>query len=443
MRKLFCPAVAFFATVISVGWSYGEIGVPDLRWSGFTSLRLGQIVKGEPETIVGKEVTSDHVWVQEMNVGFSLESKFNNIPATGNLGLELSVNNDNSPYPQDFGRSRRLNFYPFLSRADLVFDIIDRETASLMIDAGYFPYKYNSSVRNLGEYLFRSGTYPQYLITDVDFPMARLMGLRLGASLWKTVTVDLLVTTNIEWTAIGDVNLSGLLSWKPFPLFEIGAGGSWCSIISMDLDKTTPLAEGSRYLDRIPGTGDTAIYNYTFAGQKVMGRMTLDLKHVLPWKELFGEKDLQLYTEAAVLGLIDYPVSIDGYTQYDTLRQRVPVMAGFNLPTFRFMDVLNVEVEWFNNPYPNNLNPIKFDNQPVPLSSYGNEKSSVYMNLHDDDWKWSVYGKKTFAGNFFVMFQFARDHIRWYRLDYTAMDGKEALRKNDEWYYTFKFGYAF
>ena len=105
--------------------------------------------------------------------------------------------------------------------------------------------------------------------------------------------------------------------------------------------------------------------------------------------------------------------------------------------------VFSVELEWFGNPYPNNLNPIKFDNQPVPLSSFANEKTVQYMNIHSDDWKWSVYARKTFKDNFFVMAQAASDHFRWYRLDFTAMDGKEASRQRDHWYYTLKFGYKF
>jgi hypothetical protein len=443
MRKRLWLPVAFCATVIAVGQSYGESNAPSLKWGGFTSLRVGQIVKGEKETVVGRDAKSDHVWIQEMNVGLSLETKFPNLPATGNIGMEMAVSSDNSPYAPDFGKSRRLNFYPFLSRADLLFNISDRENVNLELDLGYFPYKYNSSVRNLGEYLFRSGTYPQYLINEIDFPKARLLGIRFGGSLWKTLNFDILLTANTEWTAIGDINLSGLISWKPAPLFEIGLGGSWNSIISVDLDKTTPEAQGSEYYATIPGTNDTAIYNYTFAGQKVMGRLAFDLKHLFPGADVFGEEDLKLYSEAAILGLINYPVSIDKYTRYDTLWQRIPIMVGFNVPVFKLLDVLSIEFEYFGNPYPNNLNPIKFDNQPVPLSSYANEKDKFYMNLHDDDWKWSVYAKKTFSKNFYIMGQFARDHIRWYRLDYTATDGKEALRKDDQWYYTFKFGYAF
>jgi hypothetical protein len=428
-----------FVGVIAVGASYGENSGTTLTPTGFVSLREGQVVKGEPEA-THPLANSKNIWVQEMVVGFNEHIKFNSIPLAGNLGAEIKVCNDNIVYPQDFGQSRRLNFYPYLSRADLSYTIGDEENPSLTIDAGYFPFKYNREARNLGEYLFRSGTYPQYLITNFDFPMTRLMGVRVGGSMRGGLNWDVLLTTNIEWTAIGDPNLSALLSWKPLPLFEFGLGGSWCSFLSffgINQDKTSPMEEGNSYIY------DSTRYYYTFAGQKAMARLTLDLKRLFPGADIFGEHELKLYSEAAILGVINYPMSVDGYTQYDTLWQRIPIMAGFNVPTLKFMDILNLEVEWFGNPYPNSLNSTKFDNQPIALSSYGNEKSPYYLNNHGDDWKWSVYGRKTIMNNFNVTFQFARDHFRWFRLNYTQEDGKEALRKNDQWYYTFKFGYTF
>ena len=446
MRKQLWILIAC-AVVITGARSYGEFEAPGLKWGGFVSLREGQIVKGETETVIKGDPKNVSVWVQEMNLGLSLEAKFSQIPATGNIALEVAVNNDYSPAEGDLGQTRRLNFYPFIHRADLLIDLVDNGFLKMILDAGYFPFKYNNSVRNLGEYLFRSGTYPQYIINEVDFPMARLMGLHLDGAIGEKFDFDVLLTTNIEWTAIGDVNLSGLFAWRPHPLLEIGLGGSWCSMISVDLDYTTPpdtVGTHTRYKAKPSNRNDTALYNYTFAGHKVMARMAFDLKQILPGKDVFGEEDLKLYTEAAILGVLDYPASMDGKTNYDTLWQRIPVMVGLNIPTFKLLDVLSLEVEWFGNQYVNNLNPLIFDNQPVPLSSFQGETDvDNYRNKHDDDVKWSVHAKKTIAGNFYIMAQFASDHIRWYRLDYTKMDGKEALRGLDQWYYTFKFGYAF
>jgi hypothetical protein len=432
-----------FAAVMAVGASYGENSGITLTPSGFAGLREGQVVKGEYETV--KSAASapepgavlDFIWIQGMDIGFNVEAKYSGLPITGNLGMEMLVCNDNYPYAQDFGQSRRLFFYPYLSRADLLYIKGDQENPRLIINAGYFPFKYNNESRNLGEYLFRSGTYPQYLITNFDFPMTRLMGVRVGGPLGGSLNWDVLLTTNVEWTAIGDPNLSALLSWKPISLFELGLGASWCSIWSVNWDNTTPMVEGNDYIY------DSTRYYYTFAGQKAMGRLTLDLKQLFPGSTIFGTHDLKLYSEAAILGLINYPMSVDSMTQYDTLWQRIPVMVGFNLPTFKLIDILSLEVEWFGNPYTNSLNSIRFENQPVPLSSQAGEKDKLYLDNHGDDWKWSAYGRKTFMNNFNITVQAARDHFHWSRLDYKTEDAKDALRKNDEWYYTLKFGFTF
>ncbi|HEX2958983.1 MAG TPA: hypothetical protein VHO70_19265 [Chitinispirillaceae bacterium] len=436
--------IAIFATVISSVQSFGELEAPDVKWGGNSSLRFGQVVRGQPEA--GKQKAQYHrVWTQELVAGLSLESKFKNFPATGNLGVEFLVNNDNIIKPADMGVTRRLNFYPYLQRADLLFNIVDRDDASIELDIGYFPYKYNSSVRNLGEYLFRTGTYPQYIINIVDFPQARLTGLRFGGSvLGKKLNFDIIATVNTEWTAIGDLNLSGILAWKPVPLFELGFGGSWCSIVSANMDQTTPVVSSSEYLGVARGSSDTAIYNYTFAGQKIMARLEFDIKKLFPGAENFGDQDLKLYSEGAILGWVNYPKARYQPYGYENRWERIPIMFGFNFPTFKFLDVLNLEIEYFNNPYPNSTNSIRFENSPVPLSSYGGERDDKEnLNQHEDDLKWSVYLKKTLCRNLSIMCQVANDHIRWHRLNYQEADGNQALRKKTDWYYTFKLGYAF
>ena len=44
----------------------------------------------------------------------------------------------------------------------------DLQSPFLCATIGLFPYKYDPQARNLGEYLFRSGTYPAYLINNFD-----------------------------------------------------------------------------------------------------------------------------------------------------------------------------------------------------------------------------------------------------------------------------------
>jgi len=474
---------------------YAQEVPPTLSASGFVALREGQVVAGEPD-FLQPAANSDHVWVQELYAGMNVHALFNPYPVIGNIGLECRVFNDYPEYPADWGKSRRLNFYPYLSRADIVYSFGGRENPSMTLDVGYFPFKYNEDARNLGEYLFRSGTYPQYLITDFDFPMARLLGARLSGKCGNVLKWDVLATMNWEWTAIGDLNLSAIASYKPVPLVEFGLGGSWCSIVSVNMDNTTPMVNGNDYVY------NGKLYYYTFAGQKVMGRFSIDLQTLFP-NNLFGKQDLKLYAEAAILGVVNYPrntapagdldLNLDGKIGYDDITKRIPVMFGFNWPTnplmsytlvpgvamyahtnkFDFptistglfggiatgvgswllekyldkkigLDVLSIEAEWFGSVYPNDLSPIMFDNIPVPLSSAHDTRSSYNPdNYKGDDWKWSVYGKKTIADHFSVTLQFARDHMRWVRMDYTQQDGQEALRQNKDWYYTFKLGYAF
>ena len=94
--------------------------------------------------------------------------------------MEMKVWNDYIQYTGDYGKSRRLYYYPYLSRADLTYNFGSSDDPDLSITLGYFPFKYNPDARNLGEYMFRSGTYPQYLITDFDFPMAKLFGMHVN-----------------------------------------------------------------------------------------------------------------------------------------------------------------------------------------------------------------------------------------------------------------------
>lgn len=443
MQKLSSVSIVCGALVIAYGICYGENATPTLVPTGFVSLDEGQIVRGEPDLLQQKAKT-DNVWVQEMYSGFNVQALFNPFPITGNLGMEMRIGNEYPFYPSDQGKSRRLYFYPYLSRADLTYSFGDRQNPYLNIGLGYFPFKYNDAARNLGEYLFRSGTYPQYLITNFDFPLARLLGLHLSGSLIDKIKWDVLATTNIEWTTIGDINLSAIASYKPIPAVEVGGGVSFCSIVSVNSHNTTPDYATTSTSDRYVQNGDTLFY--TFAGTKLMARGTLDPQSFFP-NTIFGKEDFKIYGELAVLGVKNYPASIDSVVRYDNILKRMPMMFGINLPACKVLDVLSLQGEWFGSRYPDDMSPVVYDNQPIPFSSFHQTiplKGWYNPNAYKgDDWKWSVYGKKTLAGHFQITFQFARDHLRWYRMDFSQQDYNEALRQNKDWYGTVKLGYVF
>ena len=91
----------------------------------------------------------------------------------------------------------------------------------------------------------------------------------------------------------------------------------------------------------------------------------------------------------------------------------MPVTVGFNFPTFKLLDVLNGELEWFGAHYyndasyvinkgPQNAEPLPYD---VQFWNNGNGVKSFI--------KWSVYAKKTLAGGHFAITgQVGRDHLR-------------------------------
>jgi hypothetical protein len=428
--------MAVIAAVLNVS---AELDIKK-NYTGFASLEGGQIVNA---TYTGKEsnLRSDHVWVQRMYAGFTGEVLFNPLPIKTKLSLEMRMSNEYPRKTNDMGTTRRLYFYPYLTEADFCYSLGNPEKPLLSVTAGYFPIKYNKDARNLGEYLFRSGTYPQYLITDFDFPAARLAGLNIGGNLFESLSWNVLLNTNIEWQAIGDLNLSGLVSYRLADFLELGAGVCFASIASADTAFTSNrVAQSTEYIGE---NGDTGVL--TVGGTKLMGRISADLKKFVH-SDLFGKEDLKIYSEIAVLGVKNYPLCTDKLTRYDTLWQRIPVMFGINLPAFKLLDVLSFEAEWFGNRFPNDMAGVVFYNAPIP---YPSDDKSTYSSLKntntykDDDWKWSVYAKRTFAGHFMVTAQVASDHLRWFCQDWTRQDWQEALRKPDQFYYVCKLGYVF
>jgi hypothetical protein len=406
---------------------------------GYASMEGGQIVKGTYTG--GKVLRSDHVWLQRMYGGLTLDAHFS--PAiSGKLALEMRMSNE---YPRDYqdkGTTRRLYFYPYLHELDFNYAFgKDGTPFSGSLAIGYIPLKYNKDARNLGEYLFRSGTYPQYLVTDFDFAAYRIAGLNFQTNLTEGLVVNALAYTNIEWQAIGDLNLALLLSYNVKKIIEVGFGVNFSSLISADENFTALKNPGAT--DYIKSNGDTGYY--TFAGTKLMGRLSFDPKKLFSLN-VFGEEDLKIYGEAAILGVKNYPISTDSITDYSDIGKRIPVMFGINLPAFKLLDVLSLQAEWFGSRNPNDMSAVVFENSPLPMM--GDKKRDYLKNRNtnmykDDDWKWSVYAKRTIAERFTITAQVASDHLRWFCQDWTRQDFEEALRKSDQFYYVCKLGYSF
>ena len=102
-----------------------------------------------------------------------------------------------------------------------------------------------------------------------------------------------------------------------------------------------------------------------------MARLSVDPKGFLPsgFKDMCGNEDFKIYAEAAILGFTNitaYKDSMDPNTglpvpgkfaidssknYYSRISQRIPVMFGFTLPTFKLLDYLSAEWEWYGWPF--------------------------------------------------------------------------------------------
>ena len=402
--------------------------------NGHASMEAGQVVAGHDRNVGDiSNVMMDRIYLGTgLNVRLGSQTNF-----LGNL--EVKAFNE---FPRKVidGFTRRYYYYFYLTQAELVHNFIDKNGLKLDVGGGYFPYKYDEYARNLGEYIFRSTAYPQTLTTEFDFPFARLAGLYAKSAYTagaNRFAFDVLATINTEWIAIGDLNLSMIASYNFAKIFEIGAGVQFASLISADESATTPIDGSTQYL-----AGNDSNNYYTFRGTKVMGRVAFDPKRLLQVRELgLGDQDLVLYSEAALLGTKNYTTALNSPIWYNSRLERIPVMMGFNFPTFKLLDVLSLEGEWWGNRYPNSLEGVVFDGMPLPFRSGTTTiDSALYKN---DNLKWSIFGSKIFANHYRISFQVASDHMRTFAWDWNRQDWEESLRGTDKWYYILRFGVMF
>jgi hypothetical protein len=170
-----------------------------------------------------------------------------------------------------------------------------------------------------------------------------------------------------------------------------------------------------------------------------MGRFSIDPKPLFGLGDALGAGDLVIYGEAAVIGFNNFPI------YYKSISERMPLMIGFNLPTFKKLDYLTVEVEYLNNPHINSdFIPSLFRNpQPKSLDHTYPEVPIIADTALDgkpqkpwtkDDFKWSVTAQKSF-GVWNLAGQLGRDHFR--PLDgYFRPSLTEAATTDETWYYT-------
>lgn len=321
--------------------------------------------------------------------------------------------------------------------------------ASLQL--GTFSYKYNPDARNLGEYLYRSGTYPGMLFTGEGWLLMNRAGnyghgaLFSLSQLGGTLKHNASLFMETVYYPVGDLSPGYDLTFTSKWL-ELGAGAVLNHGIAFRPSKLAPKDPANTYLeitgktaggadtvvkgrgDRItaPATpSDTSVTYWTIQGVKLMARAALNLGHFLP-EAIRGPEDLRFFMEAALLGVKDYPI------YYEKKSERVPVMFGLNLPTFKLLDVFSVQGEIYRSPYSDGT---KFVREGLPIWQTGTVDSS---KSGTDDFKWSLFAKKSVNKTLTVYAQAASDHFRLTDAAFSTSNIPMTNAWNHDWYYLFR-----
>jgi hypothetical protein len=412
-------------------------------FSGYTALELGQIQYAHYAFVSSGEI--DHNWIGSTYLNLSMKSHINeHLSVLGTIEARLGYDTkplDQALDPTTFPSSQ--NIYLAIPNAEGIFTFGDKDNPYLTIGGGRFEYKYNPEAQNLGEYLFRTGTYPAYIRTSFDLPLARINGVMASLNLFDFLRQDLLLTTLTDIQPFTDISLTYLVDASiAGRTLSLGAGVQFASLISTMPEQTSQHQYSINGYLKAPG--DTGYY--TFRGTKLLGRAMFDPKRLFD-APFFGKEDCKLYVEAALLGVENYPASnvLDSFNfsntvGYDHYWQKIPVMMGFDIPTFKILNVLALEAEWYGGRYPDSYKNVTIEDIAVPDKPPSGYTLDSYKH---DDWKWSIYAEKTFYNKFSVIFQAARDHLRLHTLIVKFEDYEEALNQNKDWYWMGKIKFNF
>jgi len=418
----------------------------NINISGYGAIEAGEIEDGHYGGNLNSELY--HLWIGHLYAGLGVHAKINEY-FSAIVSLESRIWYNTSPLSavrdnSTFGAPMQ-NFDITITNAEGILSFGNKEISELTIGIGRFEYKYNPQAQDFGEYMFRTGCYPSYIETNFDLPLARLNGIIVSHKLFNWLRQDLLLTTMSDIEPFFNFSLSYIVDAAIGKVFDVGAGISFSNLIPAD-EKNDMENSTHDYLTNgyIKTPGDTGYY--TFQGTKLMFRFMFDPKRFFD-VPIFGETDGQIYLETAILGLQNYPKSnaidtnnICNPFGYDNIWEKIPVAIGFNIPTFKQLDVLSLEGEWFGSKYSDSYLNYTGAVTATPSGLGANENAYDYTH---DDWKWIIYGKKTILGGLSIIGLIGRDHLRTETYIKKYQDYEATLIKNSQWYWMLKIKYSF
>jgi hypothetical protein len=424
--------------------------------TGYGSFEAGQVISGVFRTRGKTAFNIDHIWQERAlcNIGLiaTVKNRLDiNLAGEGMIAFSTPQIASESPT-----LAKRDFFYIKRAFTSVRFGNVDNPFLKLHV--GYFPFKYNPDVRNLGEYMFRSAAYPPIVYADFDYAQANLLGARVELNLFnKMIHNDLLFHSELYGIPTQDFSLSDVLNVNFRDIVNVGLGASlnhWFSVYqgNYDRDNTSNWAETYFYNPtrgpddlQIVYEGDTI--NYSWRTVKAMARLSFDPKKIIAIP-LFGENDLRLYFEVDVLGIKDIRA-----LNYKFQEDRTIFTGGFNFPGFKIIDLVNLEMEFCSNTrYIYNEQSYYGGRAPSPMPQELKDGSDglTPTGYSVNPWKWSIYIKKTFFGEHLgLIAQIARDHKKinsyYSSTAYQAnnMSFDETLPNGNNWWWAFKTEFKF
>ena len=432
MRKIFI-VLSLFLLVPFIVKAENEDTEKKITLDGAFTFEFGQVVNGRYGEQVNAQ-TYRHLWLDNVCGALDLKGKpFNWLELI--LGFEGRMWYNTFPTEEtNFIYGTHDIYYSFyLTQAQGLFSFLKDRPFNVDMSFGFFPYKYSPEGRVFGDYLFRTGTYPVFIVNKFDSPLARLGGLRLSLNYGNDlfgIRFDQLVISEREYRPLHDFTLASVLDVNIAKFIDLGIGVSFAHLIPVDKDLVTPENHANTIIyEEIKAINDTisdTLGHYTFKGTKLMFRGAIDPFAKLRERtgflgDLFGKYGGKLYSEIAIIGLKNYKrtqFANSSYPNnnpfgYEKIKERIPMTFGITLPCWKIFDILAVELEYFDSPYPNSYKIVIQDGNPLP--TIPNENNADYDKRVYDvaTWKGIIYIRKAINEHFNAMLQMGRDNMRW------------------------------
>ncbi len=214
-------------TVVMLGTSWAEVELNPTHFGSY--MDFGQAV--ESHDLKDYQPLSRLGFF--MNTSGSYNGKFDISLTAGGLYWH-------SLPPQD--ATQRNQLFGFgIGEAQGTYKFGDPESPIAKLQMGLFAHKYNPDAKNLGEYLYRSGTYPGYLWTGgwswLNSSAYMAQGLRFSYYMLEGKLIhDFAIYQERDLVPAHDLTPSYQVTYKPSQVFEIGAGIAWAHGISFRPD---------------------------------------------------------------------------------------------------------------------------------------------------------------------------------------------------------------